>query len=774
MRVIVAEKPSVGRDLARVLGNPKAKDGHIQCGDDIVTWGFGHLCEIAEPGDMDPRWGDKKWSLDVLPMIPDEFKLKIRKGASKQFKVVKDLLRKADSIVNAADAGREGELIFRWIYKMAGAKAPVQRLWISDLTDQSIKDGFKKLHPGTDFDNPAAAGESRAYADWLTGLNATRAYTVRNGVMCTVGRVQSPTLAMIVEREHAITSFEARAFWKVQALVGQDTFTVENNDKNRFWERSEAINISGVLSGKVATIDKVETKEESIPAPQLFDITSLQKECNKRFGFSAKRTLELAQELYETYKVLSYPRSECRHLSKNMKGDLSAVIEACAVSQPDAAKSAQKHWKKNNSLSKRYMDDTKLTDHHAIIPTKTPKPEGLKGDAEQVYDLVVSRFLSIFLPNRLERTLCVRLSAEGHSLTASGKAVTDPGWSTVWDLGKKKEQWLEGTYAEGERVALDEVTVKEGKTEPPKRFTEGTLLDAMKNAANRVDDKSLAGMMRDCGLGTGATRASIIERLFQTKYLVRKGKELLPTDKGKALVAVLVGELADPKLTGAWELLLHDVEDGKLTADQFMTSITDFVEGLIAAIAKSPVFETPEAELKVIGSCPTCGSSVVAKSKGYFCETKECTAIWKTIASRKIKEKEATQLLQDGRVTLSGFKSKLGKAFSANLVLEGARVKMEFGERKTVGACPKCGSDVVELDFGYGCDGFKKGCKVLIPKELCGSVLSANVAAQLLKGSESEVLKGFVSKAGKNFSAKLKLSDDGGRIEFIFPQKAAV
>lgn len=768
MRVIFAEKPSVGRDLARVLGGGSPENGAIRLKNgDVVTWGFGHLVGIDEPGKMNPIWGGDQWSFTQLPMLPATFKLRVLKGARSQWKVVKKFFLEASELICATDAGREGELIFRRVYTLSGCKAPFQRLWISDLTDQSILDGLANLRDGSQFDDLAEAAESRAYADWLVGLNATRGYSVHNGALCTVGRVQSPTLALIVDREKAITRFRSKDFFKVVAEE-TDTWTVVTNDKNRFWDKGEAETVQTSLAGKSARVISVQGTEKSIPAPQLFDITQLQKECNKRWGMSAQRTMSLAQELYEKHKVLSYPRSECRHLAKNMTTQLEAILEAISRVEPEAASDAKARWVAGLKLGKRYVDDTKLTDHHAIIPTKNASSSDLVGDALNVYELVVQRFLAIFLPNRLERVTVVTTECSDRTLQAQGLEVLDVGWSSVWQESRK-ENSLSGSYVEGDAIQLDHIEVKNGKTEPPHRFTEGTLLDAMKYASKRVDDEALAAAMKGGGLGTGATRASIIERLIKSNYVLRRKKELVPTQKGMSLIEHLVDELTRADLTAAWEMMLQEIEEGNLKAADFMASIRDFVEGLIPIIKESPKMTQTKGNMG-IGTCPLCSKEVVESAKSFHCEDRKCAlVIWKEVAGKKITKTMAQKLITEGKTEeVNGFKSKAGRAFSSALILVDGKARFPESGTKEVGDCPMCDEGkLIELNFGYGCNRFKNGCRALIPKTVAGKTLTQNIVSELIeKGETSEKVKGFKGKRG-GFSAFLVL-DQEGRVTFEF------
>ncbi len=692
MKVVVAEKPSVARDIARVLGCRTRADGHITGNGYTVTWAFGHLVEIAEPAAMNPAWA-KPWRTNQLPMVPAQWRYEVTENGRKQFNIIKKLLNASDTaeIIAATDAGREGEHIFRLIYQRSGSKKPVKRLWIRSLTDEAIRKGFRSLAPSKAFDALAAAARSRAHADWLMGLNFTRAYTIHNRQLCTVGRVQTPTLALLVNRHHEIRNFVPETYYEIHAVL-EPGFTAKyigKNKKTRIDDKTLAVRVFEDIAGAaLAEVTRVETKDTRTPAPALFDLLTLQKEANRRFGYTATATLQIAQSLYEKHKLLSYPRTESRHLSRDIVAGLPAVIDASRHSFPDAAALAQARFP-TLKLPKSYVDDTKLTDHHAIIPTPR-SPQGLRlSDGEQkIYRLVVARFLAIFLPPLVKAETAALFAIGPHTFRATGSVLKDPGWTIVHSAKRDDEKAQKLPPLEkGQRCKKRSQSLETRVTKPPKPHTDASLLDAMKKAGSSIDDEDLAATMKRCGLGTPATRAAIIERLLKTGYIERSKKEILPTGKGIALIAQVEEELRDPALTAQWEQRLKDIEDGKLAAETFEADIVTHLKALLPRVfAAAPLAglagEQREAGL---GTCPLCEKGIVRETpKAYGCNRwrEGCSfTIWKRIAGKTISSTQAKQLLARKKTrTLKGFKSKrTGKKFDAALVLdESSKVRFVF------------------------------------------------------------------------------------------------
>lgn len=621
---VVAEKPAVARDLARVLGAGSRGEGYLHGGGYVVTWAIGHLVALAQPHEIDPSW--KRWSLGTLPMLPPSWPLSVYAQTQSQFDVVAKILRspKIERVIAATDAGREGELIFRYIYEAAGCKKPVSRLWISSLTPDAIKDGFRRLRDGRDFEPLADAARGRSRADWLVGMNLSRAYSLAFDQDLSVGRVQTPTLAMVVEREKAIRAFVPEDYLEIVATFGDPKRAEAQYEGTHFHlevkgqeeVKSRRLPPDGQLAGRVvervsrgkATIESVESDTRRLPPPLLYDLTELQRHCNRLYGMSAQRTLDVAQALYETYKLLSYPRTDSRHLSTEVAKTLPAVVQAIeAPYHPLLAPGTGQ-----TPLSRRFVDDGKVTDHHAIIPTATTAPPGLSGDERRVYDLVCRRLLSAWHGDHVYSvtTVVTRVdSREGQGPTldrfeSSGTAVDDVGWKVLDIGGGKKaprsksekakgdgaeepqlaDQTLPAGLAAGQRPSVIDVESVPKKTRPPARFTEGTLLTAMETAGKTLDEKELSDAMRDTGLGTPATRASIIETLLKREYVVRTGKSLEATDKGVDLIDVVHPDVKSPAMTGEWEARLSRIQRKEGDLDTFMAGIERYVADVVEKV----------------------------------------------------------------------------------------------------------------------------------------------------------------------------------------------
>jgi DNA topoisomerase-3 len=709
MKVVLAEKPSVARDIASELQATTKRDGYYEGNGYCVTWAFGHLVTICEPEDMNPAWG-KPWTLKQLPMLPPEWKYRIADKAEKQFGIIKTLFADATSIICATDAGREGEHIFRLIYQLVGINKPVQRLWISSLTAEAIRDGFQKLQPSKEFDNLAAAAIARAHADWLVGLNFTRAYTQINNQLCTIGRVQTPTLALIVERQNAIDNFKPTAFYEIIAMFEPGFkahyITPGTDPQTRLQDSAAAAAILAAItplpSGPVLSVI---TEEKKTKAPALYDLLSLQKEANKRYGYSAQETLDLAQNLYEEHKILSYPRTESRHLSTDMVDELPQILSAL-LNSPFTTQEMRDAFVLATitpgaitgdllrpRLGKSYVDDTKLTDHHAIIPTHKTPPPNLPEKQSNVYQLVARRFLGIFLPPEVRDETTVIIGLADHSFRARGIVIKEPGWTVIEpqradDDDQEKDQAPDSQQlpqlAQGQQLPKRGAQLKEGKTTPPKAYDDSSLLTAMKNAGNEIDDQDLAAYMKQSGLGTPATRAAIIERLVSTAYIERRKKALVPTPKGTALINQVHPDLKDIKLTAGWEQRLSDMQDGKLPLTTFENDIASFVARILP-LAINGTTPIPATAASGLGPCPECKQGVVRPGpKSASCNRwKEgCKfAIWNEQHGKKLSESQITQLLEKRRTNvIKGFKKKDGSGtYDARLTLnDDFKVRLEF------------------------------------------------------------------------------------------------
>ena len=703
--VIVAEKPSVAREIAALLGAGVKGDGYLQTRDGkrIVTWALGHLVRYAEPHEYGVAWSGR-WNLEDLPMVPDTWLTKVQEESAQQFRIVSKLINGAERVICATDAGREGEHIFRLIYQRAGCKAPVQRLWVSSLTQEALKQGFLNLKPGREFDRLGEAAQARAKADWLVGFNLTRAYSARHRAKCSVGRVQTPTLALVVERDRQIDSFTPSRYYEVVAHLepGFDAVHVrqgEPDDKGRVpWvrrieDRAAAEEVAAAVVNQTAVVDDVDTRTLRHRPPALFDLTTLQREANERFGWTAAQTLEGAQALYEA-KVITYPRTECRHLPEDMRPQLEGVLEA--VPHPHAAL-ALDHLRRGRGKvpDKGYIDSTKLTDHHAIIPTKEPIPSSASLDAKlgRLYALIVSRFLAMFFPDEVIEETTVRLAIGGHAFLASGRRQVQEGWRTA--VPSRADDEGDGTndvqlpaLRTRQTVEVRGVEVVDKKSSPPKRYTDATLLAAMKNAGRAVEDGGQAEVLKEVGgLGTPATRAGIIEVLVKRGYAIRKGKAVLSTDKGRALVRIVSATLRSAELTAQWEQELREIESGSGTSAGFLAGITALVRELLGEVCSSPagVLERRNGHAKSIGRCPSCGKEVVDRGKAFGCSAWRETGcgfkVWKVKSGKRLTDGQVKALLNRGRTDrIKGFKSKAGKPFEAVLKLDGQNgVVFDFG-----------------------------------------------------------------------------------------------
>ena len=639
MNVVVAEKPSVARDLAKVLGANQRKEGYLEGNGWQITWALGHLATLKTPDEYDPAL--KRWSLERLPFVPERFELKaVDEGGDRkaQLERVAGLCRDADTLVCATDAGREGELIFRYILEYAGCPdKPHKRLWLSSLTEQAIQQGFDKLREGADYENLHAAARSRSEADWIVGLNATRAYTVRYGggsVLWSLGRVQTPVLALIAQRDDEIRVFDARPFWELRTKYRGARFRFTGE---RFREQPPAQELLDKVTDEPLTIERVEKKQESLPPPLLYDLTQLQRDMNQRHGMSAARTLAVAQELYEK-KLLTYPRTDSRHLSLDMVDQARTTLASLRQWNADALAllaeyvAADPDNRGPRSRPKRVFDDAKVSDHHAIVPTG--RLEALRGEHQQVFDAVATRLVQAFLGPRVQDVTTVHATVVDVPFRARGVVVTDPGWSALEPKaaskpkrGKKKDD--DGDDDKQELPPFEagesgphEPELHEGKTKPPRPYTENTLLAAMETCGKLIDDEALRDAMRGRGLGTPATRASIVETLLSRGYIRRDKKALRVTDLGRYLIAIIADPvLKSPELTGEWEQKLGEIERGQRDRQAFMDEI--------GAMIRSLIYEglSPRLESRGLGTCPRCGADVIEGREAYGCSRwrEDCT-----------------------------------------------------------------------------------------------------------------------------------------------------
>ncbi len=723
--LVIAEKPSVGKDIARVLPGVFAdhKD-YLEGPDHVVTWAVGHLVQLADPDDYDERY--KKWKMADLPIVPEHFKLVVRDERSKkQMNVVKRLLARddIDTVVNACDAGREGELIFAYLYEKAGAKKPVKRLWLNSMTKSAIEDAFGSLRPGADLAKLEAAARSRSEADWIVGMNATRAATIRlrssfDGAV-SLGRVQTPTLAILARREEEIRAFVPEPYWVVDALFaapGERLYEGRYHEGStpRLKTAEEAAAVVSAAEGQTGEITRLEKTKRTERPPFLYDLTSLQREANRRYGFTARRTLAAAQRCYEEHKALTYPRTNSRYLTTDMVPEIKPIASLVG-SRPDYEKAAQYVLGLDVLPLGRVVNDAKVTDHHAIIPTLAEgghPVDKMNEDDRKLYDLVVRQFLAIFHPDavfentRVETTVAaaatgrvempVAPGAAGHLFRTRGKVMLVPGWRSVYgeipdadraDDDDEREQQLP-KLEQGEPAEVREIGSEEKITKPPRRYSEGALLGAMETAGKLVEEDELREAMKDSGIGTPATRAAIIERLLAVGYIERDGRALVVTEKGLNVIRLL-GEhaLTSPSLTGEWEHRLARIEHGEDSREAFMGDIVKFAQSTVGELdTKLHGVRIPRANL---GPCPVCGHDIIENRKGYSCWARDDPGcgfvIWKTKAGKQLPLAVARELIASGRTEkpVTGFKSRAGKSFRARLALiqgEDAKWRVEFDE----------------------------------------------------------------------------------------------
>ncbi|KWE94108.1 DNA topoisomerase III [Burkholderia territorii] len=814
--LIIAEKPSVANDIARALGGFTKHDEYFESDEFVLSSAVGHLLEIAAPEEYEVKRG--KWSFAHLPVIPPHFDLNPIAKSESRLKVLTKLMKRKDidRLINACDAGREGELIFRLIVQHAKAKQPVQRLWLQSMTPQAIRDGFAHLRSDSDMQPLADAARCRSEADWLVGINGTRAMTAFNSkgggfFLTTVGRVQTPTLSIVVEREEKIRRFVPRDYWEVKAEFAcaggfyegkwfdpkfkRDEFDPEKRD-SRLWSLPAAETIVAACRDQIGTVSE-ESKPSTQLSPLLFDLTSLQREANSRFGFSAKNTLGLAQALYEKHKVLTYPRTDARALPEDYLSTVQSTLEMLKESHnylPHAKQVLDKGWVKPN---KRIFDNSKISDHFAIIPT-LQAPKSLSEPEQKLYDMVVKRFLAVFFPAAEFRVTTRITEVAGHHFKTEGKVLVEPGWLQVYGRDAEGADANLVPVQKDEKVKTDEIAAVALVTKPPARYSEATLLSAMEGAGKLVEDDELREAMAAKGLGTPATRAAIIEGLLGEKYLVREGRELIPTAKAFQLMTLLRGlgvkELTAPELTGEWEYKLSQMERGNLGREAFMQEIARMTQQIVKRAKEYDSDTIPGDYATLETPCPNCGGQVKENYRRFAC-TKCDFSISKIPGSRQFEIAEVEELLREKTIgPLSGFRSKMGRPFSAILKLsfddETKNYKLEFdfgqdqggeeGEapdfsaQEPVGACPKCKGRVFEHGMSYVCEhsvANPKTCDFRSGKVILQQEITREQMAKLLADGRTDLLPNFKSsRTGRNFKAFLVKQPDG-KIGFEFEKK---
>lgn len=809
--LIIAEKPSVAADIARALGGFSKHEDYFESDKYVLSSAIGHLVELCLPEELEKKRG--KWTFEALPVIPEEFDLRPIEKTESRLKLLKKLMKRADvdSLINACDAGREGELIFRYIVKLCGIKKPIERLWLQSMTASAIRDGFAHLRPGSELEPLAQAAVCRSESDWLVGINGTRALTAfnsKNGGFqkTTVGRVQTPTLSIVVERERKIKAFQPKAYWELHATFGakageypgrwfDESFRKSDKEEEsdqkaeRIWDQKKAEAIRAKCEGKPGEVTE-EKKPSSQLSPLLFDLTSLQREGNSRFGLSAKRTLQIAQALYERHKVLTYPRTDSRCLPEDYIGTVREVLKKQTEGPlaPFAQKILSEDWVKP---SKRIFNNAKVSDHFAIIPTQQ-LPVNLDEMEQKVYDMVVKRFFAVFYP-AAQFEITTRITrVEKEAFRSDGKILKEPGWLAIYGREEQNEEDAASLVpvADKEKVETESIEIKGLQTKPPARFTEATLLSAMEGAGKLVEDEELREAMASKGLGTPATRAAIIEGLLFEEYLRREGREIIATPKAIALIELLealdVPILRSPEMTGEWEYKLKQMERGEMTRPRFMKEIVDLTETIVQ---KAKQFEEDGVSAKQLDIKSPDGEPMVETLRNYQTADGKFQ-LRKVLGGRLIEPHEAKELIEKKFLgPISGFRSKMGKPFSAALkllpdgkvefVFDNAPVnssgeKLDLSQQQPIGVCPIDGGKVYETLMSYACEhSFAETptCKFRIGKKILGKDIDPIQAAKLLKEKKTDLLPGFWSQKTKRpFSAYLVMKEEG-KIGFEFPPR---
>lgn len=816
-KLVISEKPSVAADIARVLGRAKKCDDYYENDEYVIASALGHLVELNMPADIDKKYA--RWSLSNLPIIPEKFKLKpIEKTKAKLAALKKLLSRKdIDGVINACDAGREGELIFTYIYEITKCKLPRQRLWVSSMTPSSILEAFSNLKSQEEMESLQDAARCRSESDWLVGINGTRAitsrmYGSRGKSLASVGRVQTPTLAMIVEREHEIQNFKPARYWKITAefeiangkyegVYQRPDFKQKDKDANdkadRIWSHADAERVlNEVRAGGEAKVSDKKTQSKQI-APRLYDLTTLQREANNKYSFPANKTLSIAQSLYEKHKMITYPRTDSRALPDDYRGVVVRTMESMAEPyRRFAQKAVDEGYVKK--AGKRIFDSKQVSDHFALMPTDVSGKK-LTDDEAKIYDMIARRFVAAFYPEAVF-DVTTRISAVGSNIfKTEGKVLRSAGWLDVYNKETSDKEILPQLADEKERAKMLEARLKEESTKPPARYTEATLLSAMEGAGKLLDDEELADAMKDKGLGTPATRAQIIENLIAHKLVERERRDLVPTARAESLIrfldALAIDALTSPSMTGEWEQKLRLIERKQLSRKTFMDGICAMTTQIVDK-ARNFVEEEVESHEVDIPN-PIDGSKLIETFRAYKSKDGKFI-IYKTIGNRKISEEEVRELVTKGKVgPLEGFKSKMGRPYTATLKLdENFAVKFQFGdnpdgtERRpenledapVVGKCPKSAmglckcktGELVETETAYVCrcpKGEERKCSFRLGKTMLSHTITRAEIESLTNTGKTPVIEDFVSKrTKKKFSASLVL-DARGSISFEFTKR---
>jgi DNA topoisomerase-3 len=809
LKVCIAEKPSVAREIAQVIGAKTKKDGYFEGNGYQVTWTFGHFCTLREPEDYKPEW--KRWNLNELPMLPEQFGIKLMqdKGVQKQFKIIKHLLDSATEVINCGDAGQEGEVIQRWVLTEAKYRKSFKRLWISSLTEEAIRQGFSALREGAEFDSLYQAGKSRAIGDWLLGMNATRLFTLKYAQgrqLLSLGRVQTPTLAMIVNRHHEIRNFKPEPFWELKTLYREALFASING---KFTDQDKGRKILEAIQGQPLTITDIEIKKGVESPPRLFDLTSLQVECNNRLALSADETLKTVQSLYEK-KVVSYPRVDTTYLPDDMYPKIPGILQNLgqygALTQPLLGQKIRK--------SNKVFNNNKVTDHHAIIPTGGSASLG--GTEARVFDIIAKRFIAAFYPDCIVSNTTVTADIAGHTFRAKGRQILEPGWRVVFEKeAKEPAPKEEGEGDEKEDNAILPIFVKgeqgpheprldQKMTTPPKDYTEATLLRAMETAGRQIDDEELKEALKENGIGRPSTRAAIIETLFRRQYIRKEKKKILPTQMGVDLIGLIQNPtLKSPEMTGQWEKKLRQIESGNFTSDAFLLELKQLVQEMVqevkadrstmhieAPAAKAPAAapagkattpssskspapaKTSAPAMAGLGSCPVCKTGHILKgAQAYGCSRwkEQCPFRLPILFKGKdLTEKQVSTLLQKGKVAVKGFKDGAeATAYDGLLTLDAqfqlqAEKTVKTEKAPSVLICPRCGQgQMLKGKSAFGCSRYRDGCQFLVPFSIAGKSLTDKQVEQLILKGKTAKIKGFVSsKTGNKFEAALALNPE--------------
>ena len=766
MKLCIAEKPSVAREIALVLGANEKKIGYYEGNGYQVTWTFGHFCTLKEPHEYNPSW--KPWNLSYLPILPPAYEIKLidNKGVRDQFAIIKYLVNACTTVINCGDAGQEGELIQRWVLEHAGNTKPIERLWISSLTNEAIREGFSKLKDGSEFDKLYNAGKARAIGDWVLGFNATRLYTLRYGngkQVLSIGRVQTPTLAMIVNRQKEIESFKPSPYWVLQTKYKNTLFNAESG---KFLDLPKAKQQLELMSQSDFEILSNETKEGKESPLRLFDLTSLQVSCNSRFNLSAEETLKIIQGLYEK-KLCSYPRVDTTFLPNDVYPKIEGILKGLQVYGSIISPLLGKPIRK----SKKVFNDKKVTDHHAIIPTGQNPSSGLSYNEKMVFDLISKRFIAAFYPDCTVSNTTVKGLANTVAFKANGKQILDLGWRNVY--GKEStgdsDEAIMPDFKVGERGAHEPI-LDEKSTKAPSWHTEGTLLRAMETAGKQVDDEEARDLMKENGIGRPSTRAAVIETLFRRQYIVKQKKKLVATPMGVQLIDTIQNELLkSPKLTGQWEKKLRDIEQGTYDYKVFLKEMEALVTTVVKDVKnRQSVSRFRETDSKIIKNtllpvCPKCKTGQILKGKTAFgCSDfkKGCQFVIPFLQFGKtLSEKQIVQLITKGKTSYSkGYLLNDAKVEGRLLFSETYTVELELKEESIL-KCPNCKiGNIIQGKTAFGCERFKEGCKTIVPFELYGKKLTEAQCKQLLSKGETSLIKGFVVN-GEKVDAKLEFDE---------------